>query len=105
MYFATTSTTSEQTLISIEAGDISGVEYLIISTDPTANVRNLVRLSVVKLGTQIFYTEFNTLPINGSVGDFSVEYDAGPPETLQLKIIPSSSNLITHKMSITSYRE
>jgi hypothetical protein len=111
VYFATTSSTSpDQILLAIEAdlgvgtGSVAAVEYTIISTDDI--IRNFIKISCVRIGSSLNYTEYNTLPVNGYTGDFSVVYDAGnvvTPATIQLKVTPQSSNVMTHKMMVTTY--
>jgi hypothetical protein len=107
VYFATTnSTTPDQLLLAIESEDIAAVDYTIISTDN--NIRNFIKISCVLMGTTLNYVEYSTLPVNGYTGDFTVEYDPGgvlDPPTIQLKLTPQSSNAMTHKMMVTSYKE
>jgi len=107
VFFATTSSTaSNQVLLAIDADDIAAVDYTIISTDNT--VRNFIKISCVISGTTLNYVEYSTLPVNGYTGDFSIEYDAGNivnPASIQLKLSPQSSNLMTHKMMVTTYNE
>jgi len=107
VYFATTnSTVSNQPILSIEAEDIAAVDYTIISTDGI--IRNFIKISCVISGTTLNYVEYSTLPINGYTGDFTVGYDAGnviTPATIQLRLSPQSSNLMTHKMMVTTYKE
>jgi hypothetical protein len=111
VYFATTSSTSpNQVLLAIEAdngvggGNIAAVDYTIISTDDT--IRNFIKISCVRMNSQLNYVEYSTLPINGYTGDFQVVYNAGnviSPATIQLILTPQNANLMTHKMMITAY--
>lgn len=107
VFFATTSSTaSNQVLLAIDADDIAAVDYTIISTDDT--IRNFIKISCVISGSTLNYVEYSTLPVNGYTGDFSVEYDAGNilnPASIQLKLSPQSSNLMTHKMMVITYNE
>lgn len=107
VFFATTSSTSSnQVLLAIDADDIAAVDYTIISTDGI--IRNFIKISCVISGSTLNYVEYSTIPVNGYTGDFSVAYDAGniiTPATIQLKLTPQSSNLMTHKMMVTSYKE
>lgn len=107
VFFATTnSSASDQTLLSIDAEDIAAVDYTIISTDGI--IRNFIKISCVRSGSTINYVEYSTIPVNGYTGDFTVGYDAGnviTPSTIQLKLSPQSSNLMTHKMMVTTYKE
>lgn len=107
VYSATTSSTlPDQVLLAIEAEDIAAVDYTIISTDGI--IRNFIKISCVRSGSSLNYVEYSTLPINGYTGDFQVVYDAGTvidPATIQLILTPQSSNLMTHKMMVTTYNE
>jgi hypothetical protein len=107
VFFATTNTTvPNQPILSIEAEDIAAVDYTIISTDGI--IRNFIKISCVLSGSTINYVEYSTLPVNGYTGDFTIDYDAGNviiPATIQLKFSPQTSNLMTHKMMVTTYNE
>lgn len=107
VFFATTSSVSpNQVLISIDADDIAAVDYTIISTDGI--IRNFIKISCVRVGSTVNYVEYSTIPVNGYTGDFSVAYNPGSiidPASIQLKLTPQSSNLMTHKMMITTYKE
>jgi hypothetical protein len=107
VFFATTSSTaSNQVLLSIDADDIAAVDYTIISTDGI--IRNFIKISCVISGSTLNYVEYSTIPVNGYTGDFSVGYDAGnivTPASIQLKLSPQTSNLMTHKMMVTAYKE
>ena len=107
VFAATTSSMSpNQVILAIDADDIAAVDYTIISTDGI--IRNFIKISCVISGSTLNYVEYSTLPVNGYTGDFTVGYDAGNiivPATIQLKLSPQSSNLMTHKMSVTTYKE
>lgn len=106
VYFATTSDTSTQTLLAIPANGIAAVDYTIISTD--GMIRNFIKISAVLAGGSLNYVEYSTLPVNGYTGDFVVAYESGniiTPPTIQLTMTPQSANLMTHKMSVTTYKE
>jgi hypothetical protein len=106
VFFATTIDTSTQTLLAIPANDIAAVDYTIISTDGI--IRNFIKISAVVSNGVLNYVEYSTLPVNGYTGDFVVSYDSGniiTPPTIQLTMTPQSANLMTHKMSVTTYKE
>jgi len=107
VFFATTNSTAlNQPILSIDAEDIAAVDYTIISTD--GSIRNFIKISCVISGSTLNYVEYSTIPVNGYTGDFTVGYDAGnviTPATIQLRLSPQSSNLMTHKMMITTYKE
>jgi len=98
--------TANQVLWSVEADEISGVDFVIVSTDTSANVRQVSKIFAVVLGSDVNYNETNTIAVNGYNGDFSVQYDPGniiTPATVGLYFSPQSANTMTHKMQITTY--
>jgi len=109
VYFATTiSDSPNQTILSVDADDLAGLDLVIISTDNGAGIRNIVKISTVIFGNVVNYVEYSTLPVNGYIGDFTVSYDAGniiTPASVQLKLSPQTANFMTHKMCVTRYKE
>lgn len=106
VFFATTNSTDEQLLLAIDANDIAAVDYVIISTDNS--IRNFIKISAVISDSTVNYVEYNTVPVNGYTGDFTVSYDSGnvlSPPSIQLKVAPQTANLMKHKMMVTTYRE
>jgi hypothetical protein len=104
VFFATTSSTSQQVLLSLDADDLAAIDYTIISDD--GPIRNFIKISAVVSGNVVNYVEYSTLPVNGYTGDFAVTYNAGNvivPATVQLVMTPQSANLMTHKMMVTTY--
>jgi hypothetical protein len=108
VYFATTnSPTANQEIVSITAANLAGADFTIISTDVAGNIRNITKMSAVLFGTTVNYVEFNTLPVNGYIGDFTIGYNPGnivADPSLTLYLSPQSGNTMTHKMQITSYQ-
>ena len=108
VYFATTSSTAaNQTIVSIPAANLAGVDFTIISTQASGNIRNITKMSAVVYGNTINYVEYSTLPVNGYIGDFSIGYDPGniiADPSLILYLTPGSANLQSHKMQITTYQ-
>jgi hypothetical protein len=93
-----------QTLISIPAYDLAGIDFTIIAT--TGNIRNFVKISCVVMEETVNYVEYSNLPVNGYIGDYQVVYDTGNvivPASVKLLVSPNSANLTSHKMSITTY--
>jgi hypothetical protein len=104
VYFATTSSTSSQVLLSIPADDLAALDLTIISDD--ADIRNFIKISAVVKGSTVNYAEYSTLPVNGYTGDFVVQYDVGNvivPPSVQIVMTPQSGNLMTHRMQVTTY--
>jgi hypothetical protein len=107
VYFATTSSVSpQQVLYSVPVSEISGVEFEIIATDNTGLSRQFCKISSLYYNGTVEFTEYASLFVNGGVGNFEVDYNAGniiTPSSLELKVTPSTSHLTNYKMLITSY--
>jgi hypothetical protein len=107
VYFATTnSTVANQEIFAIPVANLAGLDFTIISDDTSGNIRNLCKISAIVLGSTVHYNETSTLAVNGYTGDFQVAYNAGnisSGPTVQLLFTPQTSNLMTHKMMITSF--
>jgi hypothetical protein len=107
VYFATTaSSTPAQVLYSIPIADVSGVEFEIIATEPAGPSRQSCKISSLYYNGIVQFTEYASLFVNGGVGNFEVDYNAGNiiiPPALELMVTPNSSNPITYKMLITVY--
>ena len=107
VYFASTASTSPaQVLYSIPVADLSGVEFEIVATEPAGPSRQSCKISSLYYNGTVQFTEYASLFVNGGVGNFEVDYNAGDiitPAALELKVTPSSANPITYKMLITVY--
>ena len=107
VYFAsTTSSSPSQVLYAIPIEDISGIEFEIIATEPAGPSRQSCKINALYYDGTIDYNEYASLFVNGGVGNFEVDYNAGniiTPPSLELKVTPNSSNPITYKMLITAY--
>jgi len=104
VYFATTTSTDpDQVLWSTSMANLSAIDFTIISTDATSNTRQTAKIAAAVLGTDVVYNEYSGLYINGGVGTFSVNYQAGSPDTIQLVVTPDSTNLTKYNMMIIQY--
>lgn len=107
VYFATTASSGAgQVLYSIPVANLSGVEFEIIATEPAGPSRQSCKISSLYYNETVQFNEYASLFVNGGVGNFEVDYNAGniiTPAALELKVTPSSSNAITYKMLITVY--
>lgn len=107
VFFATTASSAPgQILFSIPVSAISGVEFEIIATEPAGPSRQSCKISSLYYDGVVQFTEYASLFVNGGVGNFEVDYDAGniiTPPSLQLMVTPSTSNPVTYKMLITQY--
>ena len=107
VYFATTnSTIANQEIYSVTANNLAGIDFVIISDDSSANIRNISKISAVVLGSTVNYNEVNNLTVNGYIGDFQLAYVAGNISVLpqvQLLLTPQSANYMTHKIMITTF--
>ena len=69
-------------------------------------MRQITKLTSVNMGASVSYVEVSSMQVNGYLGDFSVQYDAGNilvQPSIALKVTPATSNLLTHKMQVTTY--
>lgn len=108
VFFATTTSTSNTALISLDASEVSSVDFTVIATDNIASYRQVSKLSAVMYDANVNYNEYSTLFVNDLVGDFSVGYQpgnaiVGPSVTLFVE--PESTNTTTYKIQITVYDE
>lgn len=107
VYFASTaSSTPAQVLYSIPVADCSGVEFEIIATEPAGPSRQFCKISSIYYTGTVQFNEYASLFVNGGVGNFEVDYNAGniiTPPSLELKVTPNSANPITYKMLITVF--
>jgi len=104
VYFATTNSTDpNQVLWSTSMANLSAIDFTIISTDEISNTRQTAKIAAAVLGTDVVYNEYSGLYINGGVGSFSVNYQAGSPDTIQLVVTPDSTNLTKYNMMIIQY--
>ena len=109
VYFATTvSTAPNQVLWSAPIGNLSAVDFTIISTDTTGSTRQTAKISSTFYNGIVAFNEYAGLQINGGVGSFAVAYDSGSvinPPSVQLVVTPDSSNQTIYKMLIIEYAE
>ena len=107
VYFATTASNApQQVLYSIGVSEISGIEFEIIATEPAGPSRQSCKINALYYNGTIAFTEYASLFVNGGVGNFEVDYDAGniiTPPSLKLFVTPNTSNQVTYKMLITQY--
>ena len=107
VFFAsTTSASPSQVLYAIPVANISGIEFEIIATEPAGPSRQSCKINALYYDGTVDYTEYASLFVNGGVGNFEVDYNAGniiTQPSLELKVTPSSSNPITYKMLITAF--
>lgn len=105
---ATSSSTSVTPLVSLNASTVSSVDYTIVATTPLDNIRQVSKLSAIMYDETLDYNEYNTLSINGLVGNFTVGYQAGniiAPPQVTLYVEPYTSSSTTYKIQMTVYEE
>jgi hypothetical protein len=109
VYAATTTSTSpNQVIYSVPAEDIAGIDFTVITTDSLGGSRQISKLTSVVLGTSLNYNDTSTMAVNSYLSDFNVSYDAGniiSPPQIVLSVTPTTANLLTHKMQVTTYEE
>lgn len=105
---ATSATTSVTPLVSLNAATVSSVDYTIVATSPVDSIRQVSKLSAIMYNETLDYNEYNTLYINGQVGNFTVSYQPGniiAPPQVTLSVEPYTTNLTTYKIQMTVYEE
>ena len=88
----TTSTTTSQTIVTVPVGGITGVEFLVKSTDTNGvlNKYSMCGIHAVTDGNSTCdWSTFGSVALGGSTGTFSVVVAGG---NLKLQVNPSSSN-------------
>jgi phosphoglycolate phosphatase-like HAD superfamily hydrolase len=106
VFFATTTTTDTTELITLDADEVSSVDFTVIATDDTSRSRQVSKLSAVMYDANVNYNEYSTLFVNDLVGDFSVGYNAGNAivgPSVTLFVEPETVNTTTYKIQITVY--
>ena len=106
VFFATTTSTDTTELITLDADEVSSVDFTVIATDDTSRSRQVSKLSAVMYDANVNYNEYSTLFVNDLVGDFSVGYNAGNAivgPTVTLFVEPETTNTTTYKIQITVY--
>ena len=104
----TNSTAANQIIWAVPSNQVSAVDFMIVSTDITANTRTTVKISSTILGSAVDYNKYAGLEINGGIGNFNVAFDAGNvlmPPSLVLRVTPKASSSCNYNMLITKYNE
>jgi hypothetical protein len=108
VYFATSVTTSETLLMTFPTSNTAGLDFTVISTDTIAGNRQICKLEAVYYANTVHYNEYNTIQVNGPVGDFAVTYEPGnisSPAMASLYVFPTTNNMTTYKIQVTAYAE
>lgn len=107
VYFASTfSGATGQLIYEIPTNSVYGAEFVIISTDSSAGLRQLTKLNSIVFGNTVTYNETSTLAVDellGEVGpfaDFTIDVTGS---NLCLRVTPNSANTMQHRLLITSY--
>lgn len=101
----TSSTTADQVLYTVNADSISALDVTIVATDATGGNRQISKLFATVWDGEVGYFEYGTIdvPLLGpGVADFKVVYSLG---NVLLTVTPITSNTVTYKIMITSYKE
>jgi hypothetical protein len=108
VYFATSVTTTETLLMTFPTSNTAGLDFTVISTDSIAGNRQICKLEAVYYDGTVHYNEYNTIQVNGPVGDFAITYEPGnisTPAMASLYVFPTTSNMTTYKIQVTAYQE
>lgn len=96
----------DQVIYSVPLNNISGIDFEVTATDEIGNIKNSFVITSLLNGTVVDYVEYEGIYMNGSVGDFVVEYNPGDiisPSSIELKVSPSTSAQVVYKMLVTTY--
>ena len=105
MFAITNSSAPGQVLHFQPSSQICSVDYTIIATDPTSNVRQTSKLFASVLGSEVGYFEYGTIDVpqtSAGVADFKVEYISG---NVALTVKPMTGHTTSYKIMVTSYKE
>jgi hypothetical protein len=103
---STSSADPAQVIYEVPSAQVSSLDFVIISTDISEGTRTSTKISATVLGSEVAYTEFAGIHINGGVGSFEVDYMSGnvlSPAVIRLLCSPDSANYTTHNILITKY--
>ena len=100
VFAATTTGNTKQQLLALSTVNLSAVDFTIISTDATAQNRQITKATGVYYQGNVNYNEYSQIYTGGPVADFSIEYNAG---FIVLYATPETSNQVVYKMQITQY--
>jgi len=109
MIATTNSANVDQVLHKVLATTVCSMDYTIIATDTTANIRQTSKLIAGVLGSDVGYYEYGTIDApadSPGVGDFKVNFEAGNfGGNILLTVTPKTAHLTNYKILITSYKE
>ncbi len=94
----TSSITANQTIATVSATGITGVEFLVKSIDASGSKYSVSTVQAVTDGTNVDYSTFGSVNIGGFTGALSVSVVTG---SINLQVTPASSN---STMWTTQYR-
>lgn len=103
---ATNNNSPNQVIYSVPSNNISGIDFEVTAVDEIGNIKNSFVITSLLNGTVVDYVEYEGIYMNGSVGDFAVEYNPGDiisPSSIELKVSPSTSAQVVYKMLVTTY--
>lgn len=101
----TAATTADQVLYTVNADTISALDVTVVATDVIGGNRQISKLFATVWDGEVGYFEYGTIdvPLLGpGVADFKVVYSLG---NVLLTVTPITSNTVTYKIMITSYKE
>jgi hypothetical protein len=102
----TTTNTPNQVICSIPAANVIGINFDVIATNQLSNVRNTMKFSSQIYNNNVSFIEFGGLYINGSIGNFNIEYNSGNiltgPE-IALTVSPNNITQTIYKMLVTTF--
>lgn len=106
VYSSVTNTSDPaQQLYNVPADTVSGIDYVIISTDASASSRQITKISSVVYGNNLSYNETSTMLVGSYLGDWTLDVVTdNAVANVSLAFSPASSNTMIHKVLITKYK-
>jgi hypothetical protein len=96
----TTDVTPDQMILALNATNISGIDFTLISTDNVSQSRQITKITSAVYGSNVVYNETNTMFTNDYLANWSLAYQAG---YVTLNVTPTKDNDMRHRMQITIY--
>lgn len=95
-----TADTATVALVSVNAANVSSMDFNITSTCQATASRQVTKMMVVTYQNQLNYTEYGSLVLGNLVGDFTVTRANG---FIQLNVTPATANSSQYDIILTTY--
>jgi hypothetical protein len=96
----TTASAVPVVLMTIDAADVTHVDFNVVATDATTTSRQVSKLMAINYNGTVDYNEYGSLLIGSTVGDFTVSTDG---TDIFLNVIPVDSNSVDYNVVAMIY--